>query len=101
MARPTALTPEALHAALATLPGWSVDNGKLCRAFTFPDFSAAFAFMTRVALAAEALNHHPDWSNSYNRVEVALLTHDQSALTALDVELAQRISAAAVGLATV
>jgi 4a-hydroxytetrahydrobiopterin dehydratase len=86
------LTPAALDAALASLPGWHVRGGKLLREFRFADFGQAFAFMTRVAAAAERLDHHPDWSNAYNRVTVALVTHDAGGLTALDVELARQIS---------
>ena len=55
---------------------WSIEGGKLCRSFTFKDFSEAFAFMTRVALLAEKQNHHPEWSNVYNTVHIALSTHD-------------------------
>lgn len=81
--------------AAAALPGWEVREGRLCRSYRFGDFAAAFAFMTRVALAAERMNHHPDWSNSYNRVEVALTTHDLGGLSTLDVALAHEIDAAA------
>jgi 4a-hydroxytetrahydrobiopterin dehydratase len=61
------------------------------RDFAFKDFSEAFAFMTRVALAAEAMNHHPDWSNSWNKVSISLITHSAGGLTANDIELATRI----------
>lgn len=87
------LTPQELNAALAGLPGWQVRQGRLVREFRFADFSAAFGFMTRVALLAEQMNHHPDWSNVYNRVTVELVTHDAGGITALDVELARRIGA--------
>lgn len=56
--------------------GWDLKEGKLCRSFTFTDFSEAFAFMTRVAMVAEKQNHHPEWSNVYNTVRIALSTHD-------------------------
>jgi 4a-hydroxytetrahydrobiopterin dehydratase len=81
--------------ALAGLPGWSLREQRLWREFTFADFPAAFAFMTRVALLAERMNHHPDWENGYNRVRIALTTHDLGGLSTFDVELARRISAAA------
>jgi 4a-hydroxytetrahydrobiopterin dehydratase len=82
-------------AAIATLttdlPEWSLVNGKLHREFRFADFSAAFGFMTRVALAAETLGHHPEWSNVWNRVSIDLTTHDTGGLSTLDRELALRI----------
>ena len=82
----------AAIAALATdLPDWSLVNGKLHREFRFADFSAAFGFMTRVALAAETLGHHPEWSNVWNRVSIDLTTHDTGGLSTLDRELALRI----------
>ncbi|HXZ83905.1 MAG TPA: 4a-hydroxytetrahydrobiopterin dehydratase [Myxococcota bacterium] len=92
MARPSKLSPQEIESALAGLPGWSLANGKLHRELRFADFSAAFGFMTRVALAAEAADHHPDWSNVWNRVTIDLLTHDAGGITANDVALAKRIS---------
>jgi 4a-hydroxytetrahydrobiopterin dehydratase len=77
------------------LPGWSLVNGKLHRELRFADFSAAFGFMARVALAAEQLGHHPEWSNVWNRVVIDLTTHDTGGLSNLDVELARRIDALA------
>ena len=84
---------------LAGRPGWQlVDDGRAIeRQLKFPDFTAAFAFMTRVALAAERADHHPDWSNVYNRVTVRLATHDAGGLTELDFALAAVIDAAADG----
>ncbi len=82
----------ALDAALAGLPGWRRDGERLVLERRFADFVEAFGFMTRVALHAEALNHHPDWSNTWNRVTIALTTHDVGGLTAKDLELARRIS---------
>lgn len=98
--RPSLLDPAALAAALQDLDSrceapWQVVDGKLCKRFRFKDFRAAFAFMTRVADSANALDHHPEWSNVYNRVEVALLTHDAGGLTELDFRLAEAMEAAA------
>jgi len=81
----------ALNAGL-DLP-WTLEGGKLHKGFGFPDFVGAFGFMTRAALIAEAMNHHPEWCNVYNRVVVDLSTHDAGGLTALDFELAQRMEA--------
>lgn len=84
------LSPEARSAALAGLSGWSEDAERdaITRTFWFETFDAAFAFMTRVAIKAEAMVHHPEWSNVYGRVDVTLTTHSAGGLTALDVELA-------------
>lgn len=86
-------------AALAGLPGWSAVEGRdaICRAFKFADFNAAFGFMTRVALRADQLDHHPEWSNVYNRVDVLLATHDADGVTELDVELAKFMDEVAGG----
>jgi 4a-hydroxytetrahydrobiopterin dehydratase len=81
------------------LPAWSLVEGKLHRELRFADFSEAFGFMTRVALAAEQLGHHPEWSNVWNRVVIDLTTHDTGGLSTLDVELASRIDAIAGGTA--
>ena len=88
----TVLTPEALAAAVADLDGWEVADGSLHREVKLTDFRDAFAFMTRVAFDAEELNHHPDWSNVWNRVTIDLSTHDAGGITDLDLELARRIS---------
>jgi len=85
-------------AAVAKLSGWSVgpgDRDAIVKTFTFADFNAAFGFMTRVALMADKLDHHPEWFNVYNRVEVLLATHDADGVTDLDVELAAFMDAAA------
>jgi 4a-hydroxytetrahydrobiopterin dehydratase len=76
--------------ALAGIPAWSEVEGRdaITRTFSFTTFNQAFGFMTRVALKAEAMNHHPEWFNVYNRVDVTLSTHDAGGLTALDVKLA-------------
>ena len=78
---------------LATLPDWTLSGtaDAISRHLEFADFGAAFAFMTRVALAAERRDHHPDWSNSYNRVDVSLTTHAARGLTMKDIELARLI----------
>ena len=86
------LTAAEIDALPADLPGWSVVNGKLHRTFKFADFSEAFGFMARVALAAEALGHHPEWSNVWSTVVIDLTTHDTGGLSNLDKELAGRIN---------
>lgn len=84
------LNAEARREALQGLPQWSEVAGRdaIQRTVRFTDFSEAFAFMSRVAMKAEQLNHHPEWSNVYNRVDIVLSTHDVGGLSALDVELA-------------
>lgn len=72
---------------------WDVKRDAIARSFTFQDFSAAFAFMTRVALAAEQADHHPEWSNVYNKVYILLTTHDAGGLTQKDIDLAKVIDA--------
>ncbi len=92
-----AMTAEAAREAVASLPGWSLeDDGQAIRRdFKFAGFSQAFAFMTRVALAAEKMDHHPEWSNVYNRVSVRLTTHDAGGLTERDLRLARLMDEAA------
>lgn len=92
MARAALLSSQEIETALRALPGWSLVGGKLHREWKFANFSAAFGFMTRVALAAEARDHHPDWSNVWNRVVVDLHTHDAGGITEKDVSLAKLIS---------
>lgn len=91
------LTAEELDTAMAELAplGWTVvEDGKaLSRQFKFADFPTALGWMVRMGVHAEKLNHHPDWSNVYNRVDVRLSTHDAGGLTALDVKLARKMSA--------
>jgi 4a-hydroxytetrahydrobiopterin dehydratase len=79
--------------ALDGLPDWDFDEGRdaIVREFTFDDFSQAFGFMTQVALLAEKADHHPEWSNVYNRVEILLTTHDAGGLSARDIDMAQAI----------
>ena len=88
-------TPEALSQALATLPGWRAEGGKLQKEYVFADFSEAFGWMTRVALSAEKMDHHPEWFNVYRTVRVALQTHDVSPpqVTETDLALARRMDA--------
>ena len=90
MPRPSALDEHEVSERLEKLKSWTIRNGKLHRTFVFKDFAAAFAFMTDVAREAEILDHHPEWSNVYNRVEMNLVTHDPPGITSLDFELAQR-----------
>ena len=87
----TRLSEKEVFAEIEKLPGWSIAQGKLHRVFEFRDFRQAFAFMTGVALAAEAMNHHPDWSNSWNKVVIDLMTHSAGGLTKNDFELAGKI----------
>lgn len=86
--RPPALSEAQIVEGLSTLSGWTRVDDKIRRVFQFVDFPEAFAFMTRAALVAEKMDHHPEWANVYNRVEVELTTHDAKGLTALDFELA-------------
>lgn len=89
------LTEAEVAALLAELPQWALSRGgaAIARSFRFRDFSEAFAFMTRVALLAEQADHHPEWSNVYNRVEITLTTHDADGLSQRDAALAQAIDA--------
>ena len=90
--RPQKLVGAELDSAVDGLEGWRVADGKLNREFEFADFNAAFGFMTRVALVAESMDHHPEWFNVYNRVEVHLVTHDSGGITQLDIELAAQMN---------
>jgi 4a-hydroxytetrahydrobiopterin dehydratase len=91
----TKLTVQECEAAAAALPDWGMSNGGLAiaRQFLFSDFSEAFAFMARVALLAEKQDHHPEWSNVWNRVDIVLTTHDAGGLSLRDVRLAKAIDA--------
>ncbi len=84
---------------LATLDGWSEVEGRdaIAKSFRFEDFNDAFGFMTRIALHAERLDHHPEWFNVYNRVDITLATHDAGGVTERDVALARLIDAAGAG----
>ena len=90
------LTPEARRQALGGLEGWSPveDRDAIAKSFRFEDFGGAFAFMTRVALEAEKMNHHPEWRNVYNRVDIVLTTHDAGGLSERDISLARFIDRA-------
>lgn len=87
------LTLEEREAGLENLPNWRLQDGReaIHRAFRFKDFQQAFAFMTHVAMTAEKMNHHPEWSNVYRSVEIVLATHDVGGLSKLDLDLARRI----------
>ena len=76
---------------LRKLQGWELRDAEIYKEFTFADFTQAFAFMTRVAAAAESMNHHPDWTNVYNTVRICLSSHDVGGLSARDFDLAERI----------
>ncbi len=84
-----------LDSALSGLPDWRIIEGKLHREYRFPDFIHAFGFMSTAALAIEKMNHHPEWSNVYNRVTVDLTTHDAGGITSQDIDLAKLLDATA------
>lgn len=92
------LTDGQINALADELPQWSLVDGKLHRELRFADFNEAFGFMTRVALIAETMGHHPEWSNVWNRVVIDLTTHDAGGLSSWDVQLAQRIDQLVSGL---
>jgi 4a-hydroxytetrahydrobiopterin dehydratase len=85
------LTEAEVTTALAGLDGWELREGKLRRQFRFDTFARAMGWMVAVAIAADKLDHHPDWSNSYNKVDVSLHTHDMEALSTYDIELAREM----------
>ena len=89
------LTAEERDSWLSGLKGWTLarEGKAIARTFEFGDFSEAFAFMTRVAMIAEARDHHPEWFNVYNRVEITLTTHDADGLSRRDVKMARKIDA--------
>ena len=88
------LTQQEVQKAIKNLKGWTLskDQKAMSRTFTFADFGEAWGFMTRVVLLAEKLNHHPEWSNVYNRVQIKLTTHDAGGISSLDLSLAQAIN---------
>ncbi len=89
------LTEQQLKAALDGLPNWELANGKLRREYQFADFVHAFGFMAAAAVTVEAMNHHPEWCNVWNRVTIELTTHDSGGITAADTELAGKLEALA------
>lgn len=93
MSAPEALSKSELDDALQELDGWQIEDEKLQAEFRFDDFVEAFGFMTKVAIVAERANHHPEWSNVYNRVRISLMTHEAGdAITQRDVDLARAIN---------
>lgn len=94
MSRRTPLDNDTLNEALASLQGWQLDGDRIVREFSFDDFKTAVSFIVRVGFEAEAMNHHPELTNVYNRVSIALTTHDAgNKVTMMDVELARSIDA--------
>ncbi len=93
------LTVTEIQDALAELPGWNVVAEKLHREYKFPGFVEAFGFMASVALIAESMNHHPDWSNGYNKVVVDLITHSLGGISTFDLALARKMEALAARFA--
>ena len=89
------LTEDELKEALTELEGWQKAEGReaIQKTFKFRDFNAAFGFMTRAALHAEKLDHHPEWFNVYNRVDITLATHSENGITELDIKLARKMNA--------
>lgn len=91
MSKPVKLSDEQIIIRLQDIKNWSYTQGKLYAEYKFRDFNEAFGFMARVALVAESANHHPEWSNVYNRVKIYLTTHDVGGVSELDFDLAKRI----------
>lgn len=94
MARPIKLDDDTITQRLEAMPNWRREGDAIRRDLKFADFAEAFGFMARIALVAEKMDHHPDWKNVYNRVEVTLNTHDAGGITELDFALAERIDKA-------
>ena len=91
------LSEKEIHQEVGRLDGWKVVGGKVNKTFEFGDFVQAFGFMTRVAMEAEKINHHPEWFNVYNRVRIDLVTHDVSGISNYDIKLAKTINKLAKG----
>ena len=91
------LSDADIQARLSSMPGWTAADGKLHREYKFRDFVQAFGFMTRAALVAESMNHHPEWFNVYSTVNVDLATHDAGGITELDFTLAGKMEEFATG----
>ncbi len=87
----TVATEQQISSALDSLPGWTRTGGAISKQFTFADFNEAWGFMCRVALVAEKRDHHPEWSNVWNRVDIRLTTHDVGGLSDFDLALAKTI----------
>jgi 4a-hydroxytetrahydrobiopterin dehydratase len=85
------LTTEEINSALQTLNGWSYNDNTIGKNFVFKDFNQAFAFLTRIALYSEKVNHHADWSGVYNRVNIKLSTHDAGGVSQKDIDFAKEI----------
>jgi 4a-hydroxytetrahydrobiopterin dehydratase len=92
-----ALNPDDIRARLDAIPAWELAGNRIRRQYKFADFASAFGFMAAAAVVAERMNHHPEWSNVYNRVTVELTTHDAGGLTGLDFDLAGRMDQLARG----
>jgi len=97
MARPERLDEAQIELALHDLPGWRFRDNALHRELRFDDFISAFGFMSAMALVSQTIDHHPEWRNVYNRLEIVLNTHDAGGVTVLDLEWARRAEAALVG----
>ena len=85
------LNDEQINHHLKEIDNWSIKKGKLFKAFKFKDFAQAFEFMSLVAIIAEMMDHHPEWSNVYNKVEINLVTHSEGGITMLDIYLAKKV----------
>jgi 4a-hydroxytetrahydrobiopterin dehydratase len=96
--QPPKLSDKEIEHAIQALPGWHLVNGKLHREYQFSDFIHAFGFMTMAAIGIEKMNHHPEWFNVYNRVNVDLTTHDSGGVTKHDVDLASLLEGIATKL---
>lgn len=94
--RPVVLSETDIAVALSKLPGWKFEGGKLHREYQFADFVAAFGFMAGAALVAQAMDHHPEWSNVWNKVRIDLATHDAGGVTSLDLKLAEAMEELAI-----
>jgi 4a-hydroxytetrahydrobiopterin dehydratase len=92
------LEPKDIDQLLGIVRGWTVTNGKLHKDFQFEDFIQAFGFMSSVALIAESMNHHPAWSNVYNKVAIDLNTHSEGGISRLDFEFARKVDALRLSL---
>jgi len=92
------LDDAAVSEALSNLNGWTLDGGKLYKKYVFQNFVSAFSFMAGVALIAESMNHHPNWCNVYNQVQIHLETHELGGISDLDITLAEKMDALAAPL---